>query len=181
MGHLRWWRLLSSFIEIVCLVSEKISVYLLTESMIEWQTQCDANSSPELCSRWAEKTNNIKHMGGNIRNVQQILKSNFVVFFKMDVNGTKTGVNWSASTWYISFKGFLPVPTNNSKQGRDGGGKNANGVFYHRASNLGAKNRIYCHIWCNLNALMAVRWSIWNCLVDICRFLMPGVHNDKLN
>ena len=75
----------------------------------------------------------------------------------------------------------FPVPARDSQQGRDEGGKNANGIFPHRAGKLGATIHIYCHIRCNWNAVMAVRCSIWNGLFNICHFLMPTVHNKNLH
>ena len=78
----------------------------------------------------------------------------------------------------------LPMPksgpaSQDSKRGREEDRKNANGFLCHRASKLGATIHIYCHIRCNLNALMAARSSVWNSLFDICSFLMPRVRNKK--
>ena len=54
-------------------------------------------------------------------------------------------VSFHGGCSYIMYTSKLPVPA-----GGDGEGKNANGVFCHRAGKLGGTIHIYCHIWHNL-------------------------------
>ena len=71
------------------------------------------------------------------------------------------------------------MPPRDSKRGRDEVGKNANGIFCHRAHKLGT-TRINCHIWCNLNAPMAARCSVLNCLFNIWSFLIARFRYNNL-